>query len=105
VSSTPTSTSRPGWVRAAPPPRGAAAERGAEERVDDVADAAEPGAAEPERVAGAAGARRAVVAEAVVAGALLRVGEHLVGVRDLLEGLLVTTRVGVVLAPCGGRPS
>ena len=76
-------------ARAAPP----AAERArlaAEEGVEQVAQpAAEPG------IRPAAGATDARVAEAVVTGTLIRVGQHLVGPRQLLEVLACLRIVGV----------
>jgi hypothetical protein len=80
-------------------PASAAASAGrAEEGVHDVAEAAEPG----ERVAAAPAARAAVhrVAAEVDDLALLRVGQHLVGRRDLAELVLRVFRrvdVGVQL--------
>ncbi len=82
-------------------PRVGARRRGlagsAEESVEDVAEAAE-GAEALEAAIAAHGAIEAGVAEAVVGLALLRVGEHLVGLVDLLElrlcaGLRVAVRV------------
>ena len=75
-----------------------AARRGAaEEGVEDVAEAAE--ALETGEAVLAAAVDRGH-AEAVVAGALLRIGEHVVGGGDLLEprlGLVGPVAVGVVL--------
>src|SRR5699024_9556829 len=85
----------------------AAAEAAPEEGAEDVTqvDVAHIEAAEAaEPAAGAAGAEVGIhpgVAELVVAGALLLVGEHLIGLVDLLElglGILVAgVQVGVVL--------
>ena len=71
--------------------------RAAEECVEDVAEAAEAEAFEAAREAVGAGLGRRV-AEAVVHGALLRIGEHLVRLADLFElglgaGFLVAVRV------------
>ena len=73
-------------VRALPDPAARAARGGrAEEGVHDVAEAAEAGA---ERAAGRAAAGRQRVAAEVHDLPLLRVGQHLVRRRDLLEALL-----------------
>jgi hypothetical protein len=85
---------RAGGAAAAPAAERAAAEEGLEHVVD---------AAEPERVAGAAGGgRRALGAEGVVALPLLGVAQDLVGGGDLLElglGLgVAVARVGMQLA-------
>ena len=69
-----------------------AGRRAAEERVHDVAEPAEAGAAEAAGPAAAAGVER--VAAEVDDAALLRVGQRLVGAGDLLEALL-GRRVGV----------
>ena len=72
--------------------------RTAEERVEDVAEATEPGGAEPEVPFATAPDSRP--AEHVVALAAVRVGQHLVGLVDLLEALLrrgVRVDVGVPL--------
>ena len=83
-------------------PGRAARRPAAEEGVHDV------GEREPGALAEAAGAAERVAA-AVVRRPLLRVGEHLVGARDLLEPLLrlrVGVDVGVAAAgPAAGRPS
>src|SRR5690606_3710905 len=77
----------PGRARLPPAP----AERARpEERLEDV-----PEAAEVERVAGPDRALDPFGAEGVVAAALLRVGQDLVGARDLLE---LRLRLGVVVA-------
>src|SRR5690606_3460956 len=77
----------PGRARLPPAP----AERARpEERLEDV-----PEAAEVERVAGPDRALDPLGAEGVVAAALLRVGQDLVGARDLLE---LRLRLGVVVA-------
>ena len=77
--------------------------RAAEEGVEDVAEAADVEAFEGARE----GALGAGVPEAVVHGALLRVGEHLVGLVDLLEALLGArlrgSCPGGASSPGGGR--
>ena len=90
-------------------PAATAAERvlATEEGVEQVVQAA---AAEHVLDARAAGTADAGFAEAVVAGALVGVGQHLVGPGDLLEPLggrrVVGVGVGVQLArPAGGRPA
>ena len=83
---------------AARPPR---ARAGAEERVHDVAER-EPGA-EPARPGRPGPGER--VGPQVVHLALLRVGEHLVGLRDLLEPLLgLRVRVDVRVQLTGQPP-
>jgi hypothetical protein len=72
----------------APPP--AAEGAAAEERLEHVADAAEP-----ERVARRRAPVDAVGTEGVVAAPLLRIGQHLVGVSHLLEQRL---RLGIAVA-------
>jgi hypothetical protein len=70
-----------------------------EEGVDEVGQVAEPGERVPADAAGPAG-----VAVAVVVGARLRVLQHLVGGRQLLERLGIAPRVRVQLpglAPVG----
>ena len=90
-------------------PAAAATERAlpAEEGVEQVAEAA---AAEHVVDARPAGAADAGLAEAVVAGPLVGIGQHLVGPGDLLEPLggrrVVRVGVGVQLARlAGGRPA
>src|SRR6202035_5152460 len=76
-------------------PAAAAAE--AEEVAQDVGEIGEDGGIE----AAAPHPRHALVAEAIVAGALVAVGEHLVGFRGLLEvllgGAVARVAVGVIL--------
>jgi hypothetical protein len=74
---------------ALPTPEGAAVP---EERIEDIAEAATAEVARP-----TAGATHTLIAETVVAGALIAVGEHLIGPGEFLELLLRlrVVRVGV----------
>ena len=92
------SASAPGRTRAAPTASAAHRAAAAEERLEHVAEAAEP--AERAAGTGATALRQRVAAE-IDDAALLGVGEHLVGGGDLLEPVLrrrVGIDVGVQLA-------
>ncbi len=77
----------------APAPESAASERATEQVLEQVAEAAE--AIEAEAAGAPGAAAQALVAVGVVKGALLLIGEHLIGLGGFFE-LLLTLGIGAV---------